>query len=180
MVQHPLTNIANIRGTIAEPFIARTAQNFDILFYDFFERSLGGVLLPDQGLNFVDKPRILQHHAMGVEDSPIDFRQPFMHPFFQVLDFRDRTLYGSMELPHFGLRIIGVPFAERVKMNLRMDNVGLTDAEAWRGTDPGEPHAARPAFGFRFLRTLALIDVEAFDRLNHAGTILLMLTLLRL
>src|SRR2546427_13079944 len=117
---------------------------------------------------------------MDIEDGAINLRQTFMHTLFQRLDLCNRALHGGMELPQLSLGVVGVTFGERVKVDLRMDNMGLADAKPRRGANPGQPHAARATSYFRLFRPLALIDAEAFNGLNHAGAILLMLALLGL
>ena len=74
---------------------------------------------------------------MGVEDGAVDLWQPLMDTGFERLDLLDRALYRHTQVPDLGFRIRSATLSERVEVDLRMDEVGLADTKARRGTDSG-------------------------------------------
>ena len=180
VAQDALADVQHVGHAVAQVFAARPFQAGDVVFGDSLEGTVRGAALTNARLDLFEKRRVLQHHAVHVEDRPVDFRQPGVNLFLQRVDFADGAFDRGAQMREFRRGVVGVPLLHGVEAHDRMDEMGAARADAGRPADARQPQPTRPARGLALLFAPAFVRAAVLQRGQHPGAIVLAFALLGL
>src|SRR5207302_3525862 len=144
------------------------------------QRRFGDEAVGDRLLDLLREAPVLEHHAVRVDDAPVELRQPRGKPSAQALELDGRLGNRAPEPLAFGLAIVGPPFFDQREADRRLEEVHAAVSEAGHGRQSREPRLAAPPRARLGALCRLLVGLQALDRRDHAAAVLATLLLLRL
>src|SRR5207253_10092283 len=131
-------------------------------------------------LDLLRERAILEHHAVSVDDAPVELRQAGGEPAAQALELHRRLGDRAPEPLALLLGVVGPALLHEREADRRLEEMHAAMPEPGHGRQPPQPRVA--AATRAWLRPLGrlLVGLEPLDRRDHSPAVLATLLLLGL
>ena len=168
--QEPLGHVFHVRGLFSQIFVFDLRDGIEMLLEGAAHRILGCIaFLADFSLYLLEDCRILQDHALDVEEGPLLSGNQVGHALLEIADLLDSPLDRGLEPFHLPGAISAALFLDGTQIQPRLQHVGRAAAEAGRHGEtrqPASPFVSRPAF--HSLAATPFVGAQLPQRVHHA------------
>ena len=145
VAQDAQSHVLQVDDPVAEIAGGHALEGVQVLVDDTFQRRLGNQPVGDGLLHLLREAPILEHHAVGVDDAPVELRQAGGEPAAQALELHSRLGDGAPEALALGLEVIAPALLHEREADRGLEEMHAAMPEPGHGRQPPQPRVGAAA-----------------------------------